>query len=250
MSSTPAKRAPRKPKAPAPVEPAVPVETPPVEVSVLVPWRPTPQRQRLWDYLRPMWEALGWQIVEGTCEGRWSKGRAVADALSRAEGEVLVVADADVWCSGVVDAVNAVNSGKAWAIPHYRVLRLTAPATAEVLASGEWPRRRTTITYAQRPYPGRPGGGIVVLSRDAYRRVPMDPRFIGWGQEDEAWALALGTLVGPSWRGTEDLWHLWHDPQPRQSRTVGSAASLALHRRYAGARKNPAKMAALIGEAL
>lgn len=247
----PRKRA-RKKLTPEPAEmPADPVEPQPAgpaPVSVLVPWRPTPERQRLWDFLRPRWDALGWQVVEGSCEGPWRKGVAVADALTRAEADVIVVADADVWCDGVVSAVNAVNAGKAWAIPHYRVLRLTAPATADVLSSGTWPRQRTPTTYAQRPYPGRPGGGMVVLTRALYERVPIDVRFKGWGQEDESWALALGTLAGPSWRGTEDLWHLWHAPQVRQSRTTGSAASLALHRRYVTARKNPPRMRSILAE--
>jgi len=161
----------------------------------------------------------------------------------------LIIADADVWCDGVPEAVAAVRRGAGWAIPHYRVLRLTKPATAEVLESGCWPTRRTSTTYAQRPYPGRPGGGMVVLSRETYERVPLDPRFVGWGQEDESWALALGTLVGPSWRGLADLYHLWHEPAPRQSRAFGSAASMRLYNRYAGARKNPARMRQILAAA-
>jgi hypothetical protein len=89
----------------------------------------------------------------------------------------------------------------------------------------------------------------VVLTRGAYDLAPIDPRFVGWGQEDESWALALGCLAGPSWRGTAELWHLWHEPQVRQSRSVGSAASLALHQRYVRARRDPRRMAALVAEA-
>lgn len=218
-------------------------------MSVLIPARLDAQRQRLWDFLAPRWKALGYEVVEGTCQGPWVKAKAVADALSRASGSVLIVADADVWCDGVPAAVAKVKAGAAWAIPHYRVCRLTKPATADVLASGAWPARRLPTTYAQPPYPGRPGGGIVVLTRDAYGRVPLDRRFTGWGQEDESWALALGTLLGRSWRGTADLWHLYHDPATRQSRTVGNAQGLALHRRYSLAARQPAKMRALVAEA-
>jgi len=233
----------------ASTEPAQQVTPPSVaEVSVLVPARLDAQRQRLWDHLRPRWEKLGYEVVEGTCQGPWRKAVAVADALSRASGSVLVVADADVWCDAVPQAVAAVKAGAAWAIPHYRVLRLTKPATQDVLATGNWPTRRTTTTFAQRPYPGRPGGGLLVLTRDAYRSAPMDPRFTGWGQEDESWALALGTMLGRSWRGTADLWHLWHDPMVRQSRAIGSADSLALHRRYTRAMKNKPRMTSLLAE--
>lgn len=238
---------------PPPVVEAEPVPEPsaepePVEVSVLVPARLDRQRQDLWDFLRPRWEKLGYEIVEGTCTGPWCKARAVEDALSRATGRILVVADADVWCDGVPAAVAKVKAGAAWAIPHYLVRRLTMPATLEVLASGNWPIRRTTTTYAQPPYPGRPGGGIVVLSRESYAKVPMDPRFTGWGQEDESWALALGTLLGRSWRGLADLWHLHHPPAARQSRNFGSQASMNLHRRYVVAHRQPRRMEALVAE--
>jgi hypothetical protein len=90
---------------------------------------------------------------------------------------------------------------------------------------------------------------MVVLSRESYAKVPLDPRFKGWGQEDESWALALGTLLGRSKRGLADLWHLWHDPAPRQSRDVGSQASMNLHRRYVTANRQPPRMAALVAEA-
>lgn len=230
----------------APPDVAPPDVTP--EVSVLVPARLDAQRRQLWDFLRPRWEKLGYEVVEGTCRGQWRKAVAVADALSRARGSVLVVADADVWCDGVPEAVAAVQAGAAWAIPHYRVLRLTKPATKDVLSAGVWPTRRTSTTYAQRPYPGRPGGGMVVLTKASYGRAPIDPRFVGWGQEDESWALALGTVLGPSWRGTADLWHLWHEPAVRQSRAVGSAASLALHRRYVRAMRNKPRMTELMVE--
>lgn len=219
------------------------------EVSVLVPARLDRQRRDLWDFLRPRWEALGYEVVEGSCVGPWCKADAIADALSHATGDILVVADADVWCDGVPEAVARVRAGAAWAIPHYLVRRLTMPATLQVMASGSWPVHRTTLTYAQRPYPGRPGGGIVVLSRDTYLRVPLDRRFTGWGQEDESWALALGTLAGRSWRGTADLWHLHHPPAPRQSRHFGSQASMNLHRRYRTAFRQPGKMASLLAEA-
>lgn len=227
----------------------VTLKSPPeVEVSVLVPARLDRDRRDLWEFLRPRWEAFGYEIVEGTCVGPWCKASAVADALSRASGRILVITDADVWSDGIPAAVARVKAGAAWAIPHYLVRRLTLPATLTVLETGAWPVRRTTTTYAQPPYPGRPGGGVVVLTREAYAKVPMDPRFTGWGQEDESWALALGTMLGRSWRGLADLWHLWHDPAPRQSRTFGSQKSMALHRRYTTAHRQPTRMSALLAE--
>ncbi|MFJ4009461.1 hypothetical protein [Streptomyces sp. NPDC090026] len=216
-------------------------------VAVVVPWRPdSPHRQATWAWVRARWAAVhpDWQVVTGACpEGPWSKGAAVADALRQTDADLVVVADADVWCDGVQAAVDAVRAGPArWAIPHTLVRRLTTEATVAVLAGGPLGGPTAEI------HRGVAGGGLVTMGRDLAERVPMDPLFTGWGQEDEAWALALDTLVGPPWRGREDLWHLWHPPAPRQSRAVGSAESMARYRRYQTASGQQAQMTRLLAE--
>ncbi|MFY1686491.1 NTP transferase domain-containing protein [Plantactinospora sp. WMMB782] len=210
------------------------------DVSVLVPYRGDGgHRDRAWVWLRKWWaeQHPTWQVVLGSCpSGPWMKAHAVNDALTRADGDILVVADADVWCDGLTLAVDAVRAGAPWAVPHGLVHRLSEQATAAVVA-GATPGPRLG-GYAQRPYQGYEGGGIVVLTRHAYQRVPLDPRFAGWGGEDEAWALALGTVLGRRWRGTAPLWHAWHEPQKRLNRHVGSQPSQALLVRYQYAAKD------------
>ncbi|MBE4783913.1 hypothetical protein [Streptomyces caniscabiei] len=219
-----------------------------MSVAVLVPWRPDGgPRQAVWACVRARWEAIhpSWEIVTGACpDGLWSKGAAVADALRQTAAEVLIVADADVWSVGTPFAVEEVRTGRArWAMPHQLVRRLTPEATQAVLAGAAMSGQPTQETH-----PGTPGGGLVVLSRDVLEGVPMDPAFTGWGQEDQAWALALQTLAGPMWRGDSDLFHLWHPPAPRRSRAVGSAESLARYRRYQAASGQTAQMRALVAE--
>lgn len=214
---------------------------------MIVPWRPDgPQRQVVWAHLRARWAAAypQWDIVTGTCaDGPWSKGGAVADALRHTDAQLLLVADADVWCDGVPRAVDAVRSGRTqWAIPHGTVYRLTEEATRLVLAGGPMGGPMAEV------HRGRAGGGLVVLTRRLITGVPMDPVFTGWGQEDDAWALALETLAGPGWRGEAPLMHLWHPPAPRRSRAIGSAESLARYRRYQAASGQVAQMRALISE--
>lgn len=185
-----------------------------------------------------------WEIVVGDCpDGPWRKGVAVRDAASRASGEVFVVADADVWTDGITNAVQCVCDGAGWAIPHHHVRRLTAEATRRVLAGGDLHGE-----LARKPYPGFAGGGMFALPAGTLQDVPMDSRFAGWGQEDEATALALTLLAGKPWRGTADMWHLWHEPAPRQTSYVGSQESLSLLRRYQQAR-TPKQMRALLAEA-
>ena len=218
-------------------------------VSVIVPWRADgAERDAAWAWIRSRWETRfpGWQIVTGTPpEGEWCKAAAVAAALPDADGDVLVLADADVWCEGVLQAVTAIAEGARWAIPHGNVHRLNQEATTALLDGA--PLDGTTM-LAQRPYSGFAGGGMTVLPRATYERVPLDARFAGWGQEDEAWALALTCLAGEPWRGTPPLWHLWHPPQLRLTRRWGSEDSRALWQRYHRERIDAHAMRALLAE--
>lgn len=219
-------------------------------VSVLVPWRGgQPDRERAWAYVRSWWTERhpDWQVITGSCpDGPWRKALAVEDALSRADGDVLVIADADVIADGVGEAVRAVEAGAPWAIPHNLLYRLTAEATEDVLG-GAAPHARMPTT--QPPYEGYAGGGAAVLRREAYERHPLDPRFAGWGAEDEAAAFAWRSLVGGPWRGTAPMWHLHHEPQPRLNRHVGSKESHALLVRYQCAfKQGPAAMRKLVDE--
>lgn len=210
-------------------------------VSVLVPFNPGDHwRDRAWRKVRAHYveHHPSWQIVTGTCDGSWSKAKAVHAALSHADGDTLVVADADchVAPQALTEAVEAL-AGHGWSVPHHMVKRLTKACT---LTGG---------THLERPeYRGVAGGGITVLTRAAYESCPMDPRFIGWGGEDVAWGWALRTVHGIPWRGTADLWHLYH-PTARVGQ-IGSDDSRALVQRWRFATHRPGPVLdALINEA-
>lgn len=207
-------------------------------VSVLVPWAGTcPYRIAAWNYVRAWYERRhpSWQVVRGLGRdgAQWCKAEAVADALRRAQGDILVIADADVIAPEVGRAVQEATEGTPWAMPHYRLYRLNERSTGRVLRGAdpaEESASRSGLT--QPPYAGYAGGGITVLRREVYESAPLDPRFRGWGQEDEAWALALNLLHGRPWRSNGPMWHLWHPPQQRLSRTTGSYASRDLLQQY------------------
>ena len=159
--------------------------------------------------------------------------------------DVVLVADADVWTDDIYEAVAEVQAGAAWAVPHRGVYRLTEQATRELVLGEPWEHLETV----ERPYLGVEGGGIVVIHRSLLLQVPLDPRFVGWGQEDESHGIALRTLLGPPWRGKAPLAHLWHPPQSRISRTRGSEEGWRLRRRYLKAQRDPRAMRALLEEA-
>lgn len=228
-----------------------------MSVSVLVPRSPgsCTHRDAAWGWLKRRWAALHptWEIVEGTAPaGRWCKAAAVADALDRATGDVLVIADADL----IVDPAAISRSADAavlagWAVPFHSVRRLNQAATALVLACDptdqvDLPRDHRSL--ARGPVSGRPGGGIFTVTRAAWDDVGgFDPRFVGWGGEDVSVGYALATLVGPAARVRSDLYHLWHPPQrDRRPGRAGHHHSLQL--RYMRAKHDPAAMRALIEE--
>lgn len=189
-----------------------------------------------------------WPIILGHhTDGPWCKALAIRDALDQTEADVLVIADADVWTDGLADAVRVVREGAAWAVPHRGVHRLTEAATALYGAGAGL----AELAVEERPYLGFEGGGITVLHRAVYEDCPLDPRFTGWGGEDEAWGFALRILHGPPWRptGHVPLIHLWHPPQERATRAFGNLAGRELRKRYVRADSNPVTMRALVEEA-
>lgn len=212
-------------------------------ISVLVPRAgDCPHRARAWAWVRTQYEGL--EVCEGWGDpDEWCKADAVADALQRASGDVFVVSDADVWSDHLHAAIAAVESGEhQWASPHRHVRRLTEEGTRQFI-EGE----RETSPVEENHHAVL-GGGIVVLKRETYERIPLDRRFAGWGGEDHAWAAALRTLAGLPFIAHQALWHLWHPPQERMSRKVGNPANDELRGRYIDAKLSPRKMRELIEE--
>jgi hypothetical protein len=223
-----------------------------VSVCVVVPFRGgCSHREAAWEFVRRLYVERhpDWVVVEAEAPtGEWCKGAAINPVIDGCEADIVIQADGDVWCGGLAEAVGAVRGGAPWAIPHTMVHRLSEDGTRDVLAGEPWPGEDDKSAHAQRPYQGVAGGGILVASREALLAAPLDRRFRGWGQDDEAHALALNALVGQPWRGDAPLFHLWHPPQPRITRRRGSRESWRLRCRYVRCRDDPAAMAALLEE--
>jgi len=223
---------------------------PTVGVSVVIPYASDdPARQAARRYVLDWYAGHhpGWEVIEGDCLGDWSKGAALAEAVGRASHDILVVADADsvVPADVLAQAVRVIGAGARWVMPHRTVFRLSEAHTAAVYAGAE-PQRRDTC---RAPYTGVTGGGITVLTRDAWRTVGgIDPRFVGWGGEDMAFGWALETLCGLGVHLTGPLFHLWHRHEAKGDRRRGCPESEALAGRYRAARNRPDLMRALVAE--
>lgn len=230
-------------------------------IRVIIPWRRGCQLREAalsrvmlwWEQNHPDWDLSVGEYPEES--GAWCKSMAVVAAGPFASDDLVIVSDADVVCEQVelaVDALRRKEPRYLWAMPHRTVYRLTDHATQSVVDRTWWPSRVATLRELQpfltRSYSGYPGGGLVVLHGHVLNAVPLDPRFLGWGQEDHSWSLALGMLAGAPWRGQGQLWHLWHPPAPRTQPGIGSLDGLRLWHRYRAA-ANPVAMRSLIREA-
>lgn len=224
------------------------------QVEVVIPWRDTgdERRRRNLDWvvanLRSHYPDWGVTLAADGDDGPFNRSAAIINGALTSEADVIVVHDGDVWFTGdLTDAATVAVSEDAWVIPHFNLLRLDADTSDRVLAqapeqvSGE-------LHLDQPPYAGNPGGTLLVLPTEMLLAVPPDVRFVGWGQEDDAWACALKGLVGPPMRGAHDLWHLWHTPQERTSRSEGNEAGVELVNRYGRVRSDRAALRALVDE--
>jgi hypothetical protein len=179
-------------------------------------------------------------------DGDWCKARAVRAALdAHPEAEVVVIHDADVLVqtAHLASAMRAVYDGALWAVPHRLVHRLDRLTTIEFIEAGMLPEHTRLV---RPPYVGVAGGGITVVRRDAYDGCPLDPRFVTWGSEDEAWGWALSTFYGPPWRGDADLVHLYHPHAAPGARRSIRMESEKLWRAYRAYRGEPRFMRELI----
>lgn len=231
-----------------------------MSTAVLIPWQSgCPHRVAALDWTLTRIEAAhpDWTVHlgDGATPDGFSRTRGLLHAAAQApDADVLVCMDSDVWCDPAEAVEHAAETG--WAIPHRMIYRLSRTSTATLLADPwmDWqglPLCEPSADNRQdaRPYVGHAAGTLVVLTREAFDLASPDPRFVGWGSEDDAWACALRTLVGKPWRGTDDLVHLWHPPQPRLDRRVGTRDNQALFGRYKKANGNRAAMRALLDEA-
>ena len=189
-----------------------------MRVVTLVPWRAGGDQRRIWcwDVTRPALEDLGYEVFTGEPPfPEWARAHAV-NAASAAAGEwdVALVADADTIPdpASIERAIWWVTQTGGAVRPHMERHMLNPKGSIVIAQRG--PEALDAQHYTRR----FPGGGLLVLTREAWDAVGgYDERFIGWGYEDTAMNLALLTKVG--WdRLPGHAWHLWHGTKENKPR--------------------------------
>lgn len=178
-------------------------------VSILVPWRTDHgQRQRVWDRIRPLWQASGFELCTGTPDhiGPFNAAQAFNRAADMATGDVLVTMGADHWPNiPAVQLAADLTSYAGW-MPVYGTVGYLSQADTDAVIAGADPASYTAATTAPNCT------GILAIRRECWDLLGgMDERYTGWGYEDTALRRELvrtqGDVPGPATRVIE----LWHD---------------------------------------
>lgn len=215
-------------------------------ISIVVPFRPTEERMRLWQWCRAHWAAMipGAEILDADSGHEpFSRSASINLGVANTQGDKIIVADADTVISNVVGLYVALE-GPRWLIGYglERYYTLDAEQTARLLDRS--PSRRL-------PEPPPRAFGITswsgVLGFRRAQFVGFDERFDDWGWEDRAFVHAMDTVNGPHARVEGYALHLWH-PRGQEWASPGIKDREALWRRYADADGDPEAMQAILAE--
>lgn len=189
-----------------------------MKISVLIPFRSNdPQRNRLWEWLRPQWEGLPDIELCSTTDTddpaeRFSFARGANRCRRLAIGDVLLVYGADQlpptpqeW-----DRIRRVMAERPWMWVYAETLEIDAWATKLILKG----HRADLI-----------GGGrlldhcfaVYAVRADVWDDVGgLDERLVGWGPEDAIFRMVLRSRYPDGLdQGEGILKALWHEPAPR-----------------------------------
>lgn len=212
------------------------------------------------------------EVIVGHSRGKiFCKGEALNNAARKANGDVLVIIDADTYIEGSVitqcaDRILEELDNHLWFVPYRHLYRLNKDITNLIVHSN--PANPLRIPTPPPPeylddngnkssYGHRYGAMIMIIPRQALEVLGcFDERFKGWGGEDIAFLRALDTLYGKHKTTDNDVLHLWHpflgkDYMTRRwegQRKGFGQANQKLAQRYHKATGNPAQMRALVDE--
>jgi predicted glycosyltransferase involved in capsule biosynthesis len=190
-------------------------------ISLLFPFKDDGTRLAQFELLQKRWahfmpEA---EIIVSDDDGGtpFSKTIAVNNCYKKSSGNILAMVDADVWLNPKVirESAKMIESGKAsWVQPCNQVYRLNKEYTQKVLNRNYYdvlPPLKPAVDCERIT---KVIGLIAMFSRKDFEAVGgMDPRFRGWGWEDNCFNQLMNYHSGPSYKGKSVVYHLWH---PRQ----------------------------------
>jgi hypothetical protein len=201
-----------------------------VTVSILIPWRTDHgHRERLWTHLRPLWEALPYQLCvasDGAEDGQpFDYAAAANKAAAEATGAVFITWGADQFPDPAAIGSAAERATVwGWSRVFDRNGTYSPFATEQILAGADPQHLGVELIEPHCT-------GIIAVRRDIWHAVGgMDERFHGWGYEDAALRDRLIRDYGKPPVRSGMLMGLWH---PVRHRVYTGANADLYHREYA-----------------
>ncbi len=211
---------------------------------IVVPRRTgTPHRDRAWEYTRPWWEKLGYEMYEVEQDDARPFNRAwcINEGARRAwPWDVLMIIDADVIENEerqVHEAFDRAYETGRFTVGHVAGHDLNQIATKTVYSrqTFNW-NHRSSLAEVRAVCDSR----CNAMRADLFETLGgYDTRFEGWGHEDVAFTFAVQALQpGDYERIPGNSWHFYHPPMLKHSRqTQDWKNGEQLMRRYEAASK-------------
>lgn len=163
----------------------------PTDVTVVIPWRPEPDRLPAYDYVRKFWQDNGFDhVVLSDSDDRIPFHRAQARnwGVQDATTEKVILADADT-----ITEIGAVNQ----ALRELDPLTVCYPHTRYRLVDSSYIDAPDLMRVPFIATLDNAKGGIIVTTRSLYLQLGgMDERFDNaWGYEDAAFGIVAETLA-------------------------------------------------------
>jgi hypothetical protein len=143
-------------------------------------------------------------VLGDSPDGPFNVSAALNHGIRKATADILVLTGADVLVESeaLAQALAWAEDGR-WNQAASQYMRLTEESTASILAGGGGDMDGVI-------QPTGIGWGPIVAPREMLLDIGYDERFVGWGGEDDAFGVAMSTLVGRPNIAEGTAWLLWH----------------------------------------
>ena len=214
-------------------------------VTVVIPWRPQPSRERAYDattrwYRDNLPEARLLPVDSGDAVFNLAQCRNLGVELAD-DDDVVVIGDADTLpeLEPLLAAIDGARESGRVHLPYTRYHWLGASGTAQ-FATG------APLSTCDHELVMGACSGVYVAAPDTWRNHGgQDERFRGWGFEDAAWYLAHETILGaPPVRHEGRVYALHHTAEQREGPQYD--ANAALMERYRAAATDADAMRQLV----
>jgi hypothetical protein len=186
-----------------------------MDCVVLVPRRPEPWRDALWEHVRAHVEPIGWEIREGlSLEGAFNRSAAINEAAD-CEWDVAAILDADtlIDLDQLRAAAEFATKGKL-VVAHTAFRSLSKESSRQVIREGANPAD-LPVRWVTR----NTKSSALCVGRKLWEEARgFDPAFEGWGFEDAAFYATCQALRGIE-RVDGPIHHLWHPRSPEKNST-------------------------------